>query len=235
MIVRQRPYGRLTTHASASRKGRSLESRDVSNQTSAAAQRDQTADGVEGNARLTSSTAGLLLVMLAAEGATLLSIHGLLKAHIFLGFALIPPTVLKIGTTGYRFARYYTGSGTYRRKGPPSLILRVLGPVVVLTTVALLASGVALGSTRGSVRDSMLFLHKASFVIWFAAMSVHVLGHLLDVVKIGPRDWLPRPAATEAVVGIGKRRWTAATVLVLACFIGVYGLNSLGSWVSLSQ
>lgn len=194
-----------------------------------------TSEGVEGNARLTSTAAVLLLVMLAAEGATLLSIHGLLSVHVFLGFALIPPTLLKIGTTGYRFARYYTGNGTYRRKGPPALILRVLGPVVILTTAALLASGVALGSTTGGTRDSMLFLHKASFVIWFAAMTVHVLGHLLEVVKIGPRDWLPRPSPTDVVTGTGTRRWTTAVVLVIACFIGVYGLSSLGTWVSLSQ
>lgn len=206
----------------------------MTNQTAAPA-RTHPADGVEGNARLTSTAAVLLLAMLAAEGVTLLSIHGLLKAHVFLGFALIPPTLLKIGTTGYRFVRYYTGNGTYRRKGPPSLMLRVLGPVVVLTTVALLASGVALGSTTGSARDSMLFLHKASFVIWFAAMSVHVLGHLLEVLKIGPRDWLPRPAATEVVAGTGPRRWTTAAVLVIAGFIGVYGLNTLGPWMTFSH
>lgn len=184
---------------------------------------------------MTSTAAVLLLVMLAAEGVTLLSIHSLLKEHVFLGFALIPPTLLKIGTTGYRFVRYYTGDRTYRRKGPPSLILRVLGPVVVLTTVTLLASGVALGPTAGSTRDSMLFLHKASFVIWFAAMGVHVLGHLLDVLKVGPRDWQPRPSATEVVAGTATRRSTTAAVLVIAGFIGVYGMNTLGPWMSLSH
>jgi hypothetical protein len=29
-------------------------------------------------------------------------------------------------------------------------------------------------------------------------MTVHVLGHVTEVVRIGPRDWLRRPAATSA-------------------------------------
>jgi hypothetical protein len=48
----------------------------------------------------------------------LLSIGRLLTAHVFIGFALVPPTALKVGTTVYRFARYYAGSPAYRRKGP---------------------------------------------------------------------------------------------------------------------
>ncbi len=207
----------------------------MTNQTSVAARSPATVDGVEGNARLTATAAVVLLVLLAAEGVTLLSIHGLLKAHVFLGFALIPPVALKIGTTGYRFARYYAGNPTYRRKGPPPLVLRVLGPVVVLSTVALLATGVALGSTTRSTRDATLFLHKASFVIWFAAMTVHVLGHLVEVARIGPRDWrVPQPAPV-AGAGVGARRWVTAAVIVVACFVGVYGLSALGPWTALSH
>lgn len=207
----------------------------MTNQASALVPPRHSGDGVEGNARLTTAAAMLLLLLLAAEGATLLSIHGLLEAHVFIGFALIPPTLLKIGATGYRFARYYTGGGTYRDKGPPALILRVLGPVVVLTTVALLASGVALGSTSRSTRDSMLFLHKASFVIWFAAMTVHVLGHLLEVVHIGPRDWRSRRSTPKVVAGVAIRRWVLAAVITTACFVGVYGLSALGPWTTLSR
>ena len=58
---------------------------------------------------------------------------------------MIPPAVLKIASTGWRFVRYYAGAPAYRRKGPPPVLLRLLGPVVVILTVVLLASGVALG------------------------------------------------------------------------------------------
>ncbi len=206
----------------------------MTNQTSAPLRIDAGAGGVEGNARLTAAAAIVLLVLLAAEGATLPAIHGLLTAHVFLGFALIPPTAIKIGTTVYRFARYYTGHPAYRRKGPPALVLRLLGPVVIVTTATLLATGVALGPTHGSTRDLVLFLHKASFVLWFAAMTIHVLGHVLDVARLGPRDWRtsqPAPAGG----GVVPRRWAMAMMIVLACLVGVWGLSALGPWTSLSQ
>src|SRR6516162_11181634 len=88
---------------------------------------DDTASGVEANARLTGSTAAVLLVLLAAEGVTVLSVHSLLTPHVFIGMLLVPPVLLKVGSTGWRFVRYYRGSGAYRRKGPPPLLLRLLG------------------------------------------------------------------------------------------------------------
>ena len=69
--------------------------------------------GVAGNARLTGTTAVVLIVLLAAEGVTILSIRHLLSVHLFLGFLLIPPVLLKLASTGYRFLRYYTGSRRY--------------------------------------------------------------------------------------------------------------------------
>ena len=100
--------------------------------------------GVEGNARLTSVNAVVLLVLLAAEGFTLLGIRQMLTPHVFVGIVLIPPVLVKVGSTTWRFARYYGGAPAYRRKGPPLLLLRMLGPAVVVLTVVLFASGVAL-------------------------------------------------------------------------------------------
>jgi hypothetical protein len=101
-------------------------------------------DGVKANARLTASNAAVLLVLLAAEGVTILRVRQLVSPHVFIGMLLIPPVLVKIGSTGYRFARYCRGVPAYRRKGPPPVLLRLLGPVVVILTVLLLASGVAL-------------------------------------------------------------------------------------------
>lgn len=35
-----------------------------------------------------------------------------------------------------------------------------------------------------SLRQELLTLHKASFVLWFIAMTVHVLGHLTDTARL---------------------------------------------------
>jgi hypothetical protein len=48
---------------------------------------------------------GRLLLLLAAEGATVLAIRQLLSVHVFLGMLLIPRAVLKLASTGYRFVR----------------------------------------------------------------------------------------------------------------------------------
>ena len=122
-------------------------------------------------------TGALLLVGFAVEGFTILQLHRLLYLHFLLGLVLIGPVLLKIGSTMYRFARYYTGALPYVGKGPPTAkAMRVLGPLVILTSVAVLGTGVVLAVVgRGG---PWLFLHKASFVIWFGVMTVHVLNYL---------------------------------------------------------
>ena len=64
--------------------------------------------------------------------------------------------------------------------GPPGLVLRLLGPVVVLSTVGLFGTGVAL-ALLGPGTGYVLLLHKASFVVWLGSMSLHVLGHVLHL------------------------------------------------------
>ena len=145
--------------------------------------------GAEGNERLTAVTGAVLLVLLAAEGVTILSLRQLLTPHFFIGMLLLGPVALKAGSTVYRFARYYTGSAPYRRKGPPAPLLRLLGPVVIASTAGVFGTGIALAVTGPAGRQPWLFLHKASFVIWFCAMTIHVLAYL-------PR--LPRLLASEA-------------------------------------
>jgi hypothetical protein len=134
--------------------------------------------GAEGNERLTAITGAVLLVLLAAEGFTILSLRQLLTPHFFIGMLLLGPVALKAGSTIYRFIRYYAGSAPYRRKGPPAPLLRLLGPVTIASTAGVFGTGIALAVTGPAGRQPWLFLHKASFVIWFCAMTIHVLAYL---------------------------------------------------------
>jgi hypothetical protein len=133
------------------------------------------AAGAAGNQKLTAMTGTLLLIGFAAEGLTILALPRLLYWHFLVGLLLTGPVLLKIGSTMHRFVRYYAGSLPYVRKGPPSPVLRVLGPLVILASVAVLGTGVALAAAGRS--GTWLFLHKASFALWFAVMTVHVLNH----------------------------------------------------------
>jgi hypothetical protein len=107
---------------------------------------------------------------------------------MFLGMVLVPVVALKIASTGYRFTRYYTGDASYVAKGAPPSALRVAGPFVVVLTIAVFATGIALGIT-GPGHNQILLLHKLSFVLWFVAMTVHVLGHLLETPRLAVEDW----------------------------------------------
>lgn len=185
-------------------------------------------DGVEANARLTAMTAVVLLVLLAVEGVTLLRLHSLLWLHVLIGTAVVPPAVLKIGSTCYRFVRYYGGSPAYQRKGPPPTLLRVLGPLVVVTTVILLASGVALMFVGASLRQTLLQLHRVSFIVWFAAMVFHVLGHILETTRLAPRDWVNRAHAD--IAGAHWRQWAVAVSLVVGALLGVLLMGRANTW-----
>ena len=186
-------------------------------------------EGVEANARLTSSVAVLLLILLAAEGLTLPAIHALLRPHVYIGFALIPPVALKVGSTLYRFGRYYTRAPAYRQKGPPPTLLRMLGPVVVLSTVLLLASGVALLFFTRTWQQRMLTLHKASFILWFGAMAVHVVAHIIETMQLGPRDWLPQKARSVPLAA--GRRWVISASVLAGALLGAWGLGHIDGWV----
>ncbi len=185
---------------------------------------------MQANARLTASNAAVLLALLAAEGVTILRIRQLVSPHVFLGMLLIPPVLVKIGSTGYRFARYYLGAPAYRRKGPPPPLLRLLGPAVVVLTVVLFASGAALLLAGPAWSSRLLFIHKASFVLWFFAMAVHVLGHLAEVARLAPRDWLRR--TRRDVAGAGARQWLIAGSLVAGALLGLAMLGRVAAWLA---
>jgi hypothetical protein len=134
--------------------------------------------GTTGNERLTAASGAVLVALLAVLGVTILRVRPLLSVHLFVGMLLIPPVLLKMASTGYRFVRYYTHDPAYRRKGPPPALMRALAPMVVLTTVVVFASGVALLLVGPSSRGDLLPVHKVSFIAWLAFTGLHVLGHL---------------------------------------------------------
>ncbi len=166
-----------------------------------------TAEGADGNERLTALTGAVLLAGFAVEGATVLSVRQLLTLHVFVGMLLIGPVALKICSTCYRFARYYTGAAAYVRKGPPAPLLRLLGPFVILTSLAVLGTGIIL-AVAGPGSGPWLLLHKASFVLWLGVMTIHVLAYAwrLPRILLGTQAG----AARIAVPG-GAARWLLVT------------------------
>jgi hypothetical protein len=186
--------------------------------------------GVEANARLTASTALVLLILLAVEGVTVLQIRPLVTMHVFVGMLLVPPVLVKLSSTLWRFAKYYLGSTDYRGKGPPPTMLRVLGPFVALLTIVLFASGILLLLGPASLRSQFLLIHKASFFLWFAFMTVHVLGHLGDTAKLATKDWTSR--ARLVVAGSRIRRYVLSASLIVGLLLAFVTIPHVGPWLA---
>jgi hypothetical protein len=180
--------------------------------------------GVEGNERLTGMSGLVLLVLLAAEGATIPFVRQWLTLHIFLGLVLVPPVLLKLATTGWRFARYYLRDADYVRRGPPHPILRLLvAPLTVASTAVLFGTGVALVLVRPH-EGLIIGLHKASFVVWFGAMSLHVLAHVLKLPGLVRADYSARTAGTYL------RQVTVAAAVVAGIVVAIAALPAAHDW-----
>jgi hypothetical protein len=177
-----------------------------------------------------------MLVLIVAEFLTLLNVRGLLTWHVAVGTLLVPPALAKTASTGWRVVRYYGGHPAYRQAGPPPVVLRLLGPLVVVSTMALLGSGVALVLLGPSTSHTPLItlftspvdwvtVHQAAFVLWTVVTGVHVLARLVPALRIALAG-----AAAATVPGSAKR----ASVLITAAAAAVIGAVLLvqadGSW-----
>jgi hypothetical protein len=183
--------------------------------------------GTEGNEILTSATAVVLTGLLAAEGFTIVRMRGLVSAHMFIGMVLIPPVFLKLASTGYRFVRYYTGSRAYRAIGPPLLPLRLLAPVLVATTLGIFVTGVLL-LLAGHKSDTLLLIHKVSFIVWGVVFAVHFLAYTPRVVRSLRTGW--GAAGGEAVPGAVLRRTLVAATVGGGTALALALLPTMNAW-----
>jgi len=188
--------------------------------------------GTAGNERLTATTGAILLILLAVIGVTILRLQPLLSEHLFVGMMLIPPVLLKMGSTGYRFVRYYTADPIYRRKGPPAAPLRIIAPMVIASTVAVLGTGVILLFAGPSARGTWLPLHKASFFVWLAFAGVHVLGHLAELPRALRGDYARSSRLSAEVTGRSGRTLALAGALIAGAVLAILVIPEFGAWLN---
>lgn len=129
--------------------------------------------------------------------------------------------------------RYYSGKPAYVDAGPPPIPLRLLGPLVVASTLALLGSGVQLvivgedsarqSTTLLGLSVSWLALHQAAFACWAVVTGLHVLARFLLAVRL-------TRAGVIGHVGTGLRATTAVAVVAASVLVSLLVLNGAGSW-----
>jgi hypothetical protein len=187
-----------------------------------------------GNERLTAGVGIVLLVLTFVElGTILFGVHGLMSLHVFVGFLLIPPVLLKLGSTGWRFACYYSGNRAYRLLGPPRFTMRLLAPLLVATTVVLFASGVAMGILHGNALTIARRLHGPASVVWIVLVGVHVLVYLKRALISSSEDLAPSSRAS--VRGAGARAYVLASAIVSGVVIGIATVPAQHHWVNLPR
>src|SRR5260221_3916511 len=202
------------------------------------------AGGVPGNRALTSTFGVVLLVLLTVQVLSavwfaLLSYNVAIPGgpifqvvrpvHFFVGFLLFPLIGVKLASTGYRFARYYTRNRAYHDAGAPRLVLRMTAPLLVLSTVVVFASGVEMWSFRNDFGVTWITVHDLSAFAFVALLLVHVVYHTREAQREARHDLRAREngaitrralLAGGAVAGltlaVGAAQWPGSALSFLA-------------------
>jgi hypothetical protein len=186
----------------------------------------------DGNERLTAAVGIVLLVLTIVELATILfGLHQFLSLHVFVGLVLIPPVLLKLASTGWRFSRYYLGSKPYRLKGAPQLAMRLLAPLLIAATVVLFASGVSMGMLHGHSLVVARRLHGPASVLWMLLVGVHVLVYLKRALISSKQDLTS--VSRASVRGARGRTYLLAIAIVAGVVVGAATLPAQHHWLNL--
>jgi hypothetical protein len=187
-----------------------------------------------GNERLTAVIGLLLLVPIFVEVVTvLLGVHTFMSVHVFVGLALIPPVLLKLGSTAWRFARYYTRSRPYVALGPPQIAMRLVAPLFVAATIVLFGSGITMGFVHGEALDVARRLHGPASVIWLLLLGLHVLVYFTRAVKRTAEDALPERRSRAR--GAAARAAGVVVAVVSGLVIAAAAVPAQHRWIDIPR
>jgi hypothetical protein len=112
-----------------------------------------------------------------------------------------------------------------------------LAPLLVLSTLAVIASGIALAAT-GPAPLILLRIHVLSFLVWLPTVIVHVVAYLPQMLRLIAEDWRRHPSHLTAgevgqpsSSGRRARRAVNAAALVASAVAAVLLLPAATPWV----
>jgi hypothetical protein len=110
------------------------------------------------------------------------------------------------------------------------MALRMLAPAVVITTLLVFGTGVALLFVGPASRGILGSLHKVSFFVWLGVTALHVLGHLSEL----PAALLAGSRASRSWEDYGSGRGARALLiagsLVGGLVIALLAESQFGAW-----
>jgi hypothetical protein len=116
-------------------------------------------------------------------------------------------------------------------KGAPELVMRMLAPLLVLMTIVLFGSGVAMGLTHGRALEIARRLHGPTAFLWTVIVAVHVLVYLRRAIRSTAADIVP--ATRRETEGAKARAFILAAVIVGGFVLGAATLPAQRHWLHL--
>ena len=187
--------------------------------------------GVIGNERLTALAGAVRFVLIVVELVTVANLRTGLAAHVLIGVLLAGPLAVKLGSTGYRFLRYYIGSPAYVRKGPPRLPLRVLAPLLLATTLVVIGSGIGLVVTSPLHPGPLRLVHGISTLLWLPLIAIHVFAYLRRVPRLVVDDWSKSSGRSEHLAR-GLRLGANLSALLVGALAAILVLPVAAPWIT---
>jgi hypothetical protein len=196
--------------------------------------KDDEQSAVVGNERMTALAGAVLLVLILVELVSAAILRTLLSIHVFVGVLLAGPLVVKLGSTFWRFLRYYTGSSAFVRRGPPHLALRVMAPLLIATTLVVIGSGIGLVVTDPHSAGPLLPLHGFSVLVWLPLIALHGFAHFRSVPRLVTDDW-NSPSSKNLATGRGRRLGMNLGALVAGAVAAILLFPGAAPWIVWSQ
>jgi hypothetical protein len=189
---------------------------------------------VVGNERITALAGAVLLMLIVVELVSAAILRTLLSIHVFAGVLLAGPLIIKLGSTFWRFLRYYTGSSSFVRRGPPQLALRVMAPLLIATTLVVIGSGIGLVVTGPRSAGPLLPLHGFSVLVWLPLIAIHTFAHIRQVPRLAVDDWSKSSDKTN-VSGRGSRLGVNLGALLAGVIAAILLFPGAAPWIVWSQ
>jgi len=189
---------------------------------------------VVGNERLTALVSVVLLVLILVELVSSARLQVGISIHIFVGVLLAGPLAVKLGSTGYRFLCYYSGSPAFVRRGPPRLPLRILAPLLLVTTLVVIGSGIGLVVTGPRSAGLLLPLHGFSVLVWLSMIAVHVFAHIWRTPRLVTDDW-SKPSERSLAPGRWLRLGVNLGALLAGAVAAILLFPSATPWIVWSR
>src|SRR5208283_2044101 len=115
--------------------------------------------------------------------------------------------------------------------GAPPTALRLIAPIIVLTTVIVMVSGIALLFAGPQSRSALLPVHKISFIVWGVFTAVHLLAHLPELPRALRLDFGGGERLGRYSAGRSGRVLAISSALVLGAVLAIICIPQFPPWL----